>query len=79
MPSWLSPLIAIAALLVVAPLMGWMFSRQGRRRIKGGMALASIMLGFGVPMDPPTKHLIEAKEGRVNPGDENGEPPKPPV
>jgi hypothetical protein len=77
MPGWLGPLVAIAALLVIAPLVGWLFSRHGRR-IKGGLALASIMLGFGVPLDPPTKHLIEAKEGQVKGDNENGEPPRPP-
>jgi hypothetical protein len=76
MPGWLSPLLAIAALLLIAPLIGWVWSRHGRR-LKGGLALASIMLGFGVPLDPPTKHLIEAKEGRVKGGDESGDPPDP--
>jgi hypothetical protein len=52
--------------------------RHGRS-IKGGVALTSILLGFGVPMDPPTKHLIEAKEARVAGDDENGEPPDPDI
>ena len=37
------------------------------------------MLGFGVPLDPPTTHLIEAKESRIKGGDENGDPPCPAV
>lgn len=69
---------ALATLLVLAPLVGWLGHKHGRS-IKGGMALASIMLGFGVPLDPPTKHLIEAKQGRVESDDETGEPPDPDV
>ena len=60
------------------PLFAWLGHRHGRS-IKGGIALASIMLGFGVPLDPPAKHLIEAKQGRVKAGDETGEPPDPDV
>jgi hypothetical protein len=37
------------------------------------------MLGFGAPLDPPTKHLIEAQEGRVKGDDETGEPPDPDI
>jgi hypothetical protein len=78
MPLWLSYLLAVLALVVLAPLLGWLGHRHGRS-IKGGIALASIMLGFGVPLDPPTKHLIEAKQGRVRGDDETGEPPDPDV
>jgi len=78
MPPWLGYLLALAALLVLAPLLGWLGHRHGRS-VKGGIALASIMLGFGVPIDPPTKHLIEAKEGRVSGGDKSGDPPDPDV
>jgi hypothetical protein len=77
-PTWLGYLLALAALIVIAPLIGWLGHRHGRS-IKGGVALASILLGFGVPMDPPTKHLIEAKEARAAGDDENGEPPDPDV
>jgi hypothetical protein len=76
MLSWLGYLLAFAALIVLAPLLGWLGHRHGRS-IRGGVALASIMLGFGVPLDPPTKHLIEAKEARVKGDDETGEPPTP--
>ena len=78
MPSWLGYLLAVVAILILAPLIGWLGHRHGRS-IKGGVALASILLGFGVPMDPPTKHLIEAKEGRVAGDDESGEPPDPDI
>jgi hypothetical protein len=78
MPNWFGYLLAFAALLVLAPLLGWLGHRHGRS-IKGGIALASIMLGLGVPLDPPTKHLIEAKQGRVKGDNESGEPPDPDV
>jgi len=61
-----------------APLLAWLGHRHGRS-IKGGIALASILLGFGVPLDPPAKHLVEAKEGRVRRDDESGDPPDPDV
>ena len=78
MPAWLGYLLALAALLVLAPLIGWLGHKHGRS-VKGGIALASIMLGFGVPIDPPATHLIEAKESRVRGGDESGDPPDPDV
>jgi hypothetical protein len=78
MPDWLGYLLAFGALVVLAPLVAWLGHRHGRS-IKGGIALASIMLGFGIPLDPPAKHLIEAKEGRIEGGDESGDPPDPDV
>lgn len=77
MPAWLGYLLALVALVVLAPLIGWLGHRHGRS-IKGGMALASLMLGVGV-IDPPAKQAIEANERRVAKGDENGEPPDPEV
>jgi hypothetical protein len=78
MPEWLGYLLALAALLVLAPLLAWLGHRHGRG-IKGGIALASVMLGFGVPFDPPVKALIEAREEQVKGDDETGEPPDPDV
>ncbi|HEX3366144.1 hypothetical protein [Phenylobacterium sp.] len=78
MTAWLGYLLALAALIVLAPLIGWL-GHQHARSIKGGVALASILLGFGVPMDPPSKHLIEAKESRVAGDDESGAPPDPDI
>jgi hypothetical protein len=76
MSAWLGYLLALGALVVLAPLMAWLGHRHGRS-IKGGLALASILLGFGVPFDPPTKHLIEANEGEEKGDSESGEPPLP--
>ena len=78
MPHWLGYPLAVLAVVLLAPLVGWLGHRHGSS-IKGGVALASLMLGFGVPFDPPTKHLIEASERRVAEDDESGEPPDPDV
>jgi len=78
MPNWLGTLLAIGVLIVIAPVVAWLGRSHGKS-IKGGIALASLMLGFGAPMDPPTKHLIEAKEDRIKAGDESGDPPDPDV
>ena len=78
MPNWRGDLLALAALVILAPLIAWLGHKHGRS-VKGGIALASIMLGFDVPLDPPAKHLIEAKESRIKGGDENGDPPGPAV
>jgi hypothetical protein len=75
MPDWLGYLLAFAALLVLAPLMAWLGHKHGRS-IKGGIALASFMLGFA-PIDPPTKHVIEATQRRIKGDGENGEPKDP--
>jgi len=75
MPSWLSYVLAIVALLTLAPLMAWVGHKHGRQ-IKGGVALASVLLGIGV-IDPPAKQAIEANERRETDEDESSEPKKP--
>lgn len=59
MPAWTQYLIAAAALAVVVPLAALGGRRYGRR-VRGGIALAGILLGLGEAVDPPSKHLIEA-------------------
>jgi len=66
-------LLAIAVLLIVAPVFAWIGRKHGKS-IKGGAGLAFIMLGFGHVMDPPTRHIVEAIGGEEEPGDETGEP-----
>jgi hypothetical protein len=78
MPTWLGYVLAVVALAVLAPLVASLGHRHGRS-LKGGVALASLMLGFGAPLDPPTKHLIEAQEGRAKGDDATGEPPDPDI
>lgn len=72
MAVWLQYLIAFAALLVVAPLVAWAAKSFGSKA-RGGMMLASVLLGFGAVVDPPAKHAIEAAEP-VKGSPENDEP-----
>jgi hypothetical protein len=75
MHPWLQDAIALAALGVLAPVVAWVAKRYGRRA-KGGLMLAGILLGIGQPIDPPTRHLIEAEpEDRESPAP--GDPPVP--
>jgi len=73
MAVWIQYLIAFAALVVLAPLVAWLAHRFGGRA-KGGLMLASVLLGFGAVADPPSKHMIEAAEP-VKGSPENDEPP----
>jgi hypothetical protein len=73
MPTWLTALLAIAAFLVLAPLAAWVGRRYGRG-IKGGAALAAMMLGMGRLIDPPVQARIEARREPVKGGAENDEP-----
>ena len=78
MPAWLGYLLAIVALLALAPLLGWLGHKHGRS-IKGGMALASLMLGMGAMFDPPVKAATEAEEAQVKGDQGSGDPPDPEV
>ena len=61
MATWLQYLIAFATLLVCAPVVAWAAKSWGSRA-KGGLMLASVLLGFGAVMDQPAKHAIEATD-----------------
>lgn len=65
---------AIAILAALAPLIGWLGSKQGKRA-RGGIAL--MLFGLGQVTDPPSKHLIEAQEDKVKDGESTGEPKEP--
>ena len=74
MPDWLGYLLALGAVVVLAPFIAW-FGRRHGRNVKGGLAIA--MLGVGAIVDPPRKHLIEAQEGEENAPEPSGEPKDP--
>jgi len=74
MPTWLGYLLALAALLAIAPVFAWLGRKHGRS-IKGGAGLALVMLGFGAVFDPPKHALIEVIQGEEKEGsEESGEP-----
>jgi hypothetical protein len=74
MHGWLGPLIALAALLVIAPLAAWLGLRHGRR-VRGSAGLALMMLGFGAIFDPPKRHAMEAMDVEEKDREGAGEPP----
>jgi hypothetical protein len=76
MPRWQQYLIAVIAILLVAPLVALGAGRFGRGA-RGNLGLAMILLGFGRMLDPPTRHVIEANEKVKRPSPETGEPPLP--
>jgi hypothetical protein len=73
MAVWVQFLVAFGALLVLAPLIAWLAHWLGSRA-KGGLMLASVLLGFGAVLDQPAKHAIEATETAKG-APENDEPP----
>ena len=66
MPTWLGYLLAFAALLVLAPLVGWLGHKHGRS-IKGGVALASLMLGMGAMFGGVSGVMFASFQGFVSP------------
>jgi type II secretory pathway component PulL len=75
-PDWLAPLAGILtfiAVLVLAPVMGWLV--QGRTRTRRGGAIGAAMEGFGQALQPQQQRLADAKREKNKGGRENGEPP----
>jgi hypothetical protein len=72
--SW-SLAVAFAALLLWATVAVAGQPRQRRRKPGGLQMLGALMLGFGEPFDPPSKHLAEAKSDKTGEADESGDPP----
>jgi hypothetical protein len=67
-------LIALAAVVLLAPLGAWLGRSQGRK-IKGGWAI--IFLSMGAIFDPPRRHAIEAIEREEEASETSGEPEDP--
>ena len=65
-------LIAVGALVVLAPLMAWLGVRYGRSA-RGGIGL--LLMGLGQVADPPTRHLVEANDGEEKEAPTPGDPP----
>ena len=77
MPAWTGYLLAVLAMVVIAPFAARLGKRQGRRPggLKGSLALASLLLGLGAVIDPPQRHAIEARESEEEPDPGAGAPP----
>ncbi|MDB5438600.1 MAG: hypothetical protein JWM33_1027 [Caulobacteraceae bacterium] len=74
MPIWAQYLLALSALLVLAPAAVWTARRYGARARQGVM-LAGLFMGLGAIMDPPSRHVVEANEDAVKPGPAPSDPP----
>ena len=71
--------IAVWLFVAVVGLAVFAFIRHRPRRKgkPGGLQMmGALMLGFGEPFDPPSKHVAEAKSDTPKEGDESGDPPK---
>jgi hypothetical protein len=73
MPDWAWWFVALAALLIGAPVMAYFGVLGGRAQRGTGMAM--ILLGFGSFYDPPTRHLAEASEEKPRESPTPGDPP----
>ena len=74
MSTWADWLLAILVLALAAPFIAIGARRLGRSA-KGGLALASVLLGFGQVLDPPSKHAVEVGENKRKDRAAPGEPP----
>jgi len=74
MPGWAQVLVVLAVLLLAAPAVAWLARRSGAK-LRGGIGIAALMMGFGETLDPPSKHLIEANEGEEKQTPSPGDPP----
>ena len=71
-------LLAAAAALAIGLLQSLRPLRARiHRKGKTSLALASLMFGFGSVLDPPMRHVIEAKEAKAEDDDPGGDPPDP--
>jgi hypothetical protein len=76
MSPWVWALVAGVVLVVGIPLAALAGKGVGTK-VRGNLQLAAILLGFGEPLDPPSKHLAEAGERDENEAPSPGEPPAP--
>jgi hypothetical protein len=76
MSPWILALVAGVALIAGIPFAALAGKGVGTK-VRGNLQLAAILLGFGEPLDPPSKHLVEAGERDENEAPSPGEPPAP--
>jgi hypothetical protein len=76
MVGWIGAFLLIACLAAVIPLAA-LAGKGAGKRVRGNLQLAAILLGFGEPLDPPSKHLAEAGDRDESESPAPGEPPTP--
>jgi hypothetical protein len=76
MTPWILGLVACVVLIVGIPLAA-MAGKGFGGKMRGNLQLAAILLGFGEPLDPPSKHRVEAGERDENEAPSPSEPPTP--
>ena len=76
MSPWIVALVAGPLLIAGIPLAALAGKGVGTK-VRGNLQLAAILLGFGEPLDPPSKHLTEAGERDENEALSAREPPAP--
>ena len=74
MADWLKYVLVALVFLIIGPACAWLGRRYGRN-VRGNLALAGILLGFGEVIDPPPKHRVEDAE----PGNDDPAPGEPPT
>jgi hypothetical protein len=78
MAGWIGAFLLVACLIAGIPLAALVGKGAGKR-MRGNLQLAAILLGFGEPLDPPSKHLAEAGDREESESPTPGEPPTPGV
>jgi len=74
MDQWIGRAVGLA--LIALAVWGIVAVGRGAGRRKGGgmQMMAAMMLGLGAPMDPPQRHVAEAKDETPKGSAETGEP-----
>jgi len=76
MAGWIGACLLVGCFVAVIPLAA-LAGRGAGKRMRGNLQLAAILLGFGEPLDPPLKHLVEADNPKEEQSDAAGDPPAP--
>lgn len=68
--------LALIALVVwgIVAVGGGAGRRRTRGKVGGMQMMAAMMLGLGAPLDPPQRHVAEAKDETPKGSPESGEP-----
>ena len=76
MAGWIAAFLLVGCLVAGIPLAA-LAGKGAGKRMRGNLQLAAILLGFGEPLDPPSKHLAEAGDREDSEIPAPGEPPTP--